>query len=128
MFYVHLNVIGDHVLKCKPLFFMYMISGWKLLSLQNHVKNVHYIQSYSQLNLYMRKKLLKNHSSHHPSSHVFGSKLISPLSHSSRAYGYKCGGAWIWNILWSPQIHPSWSYNICIRIITCISYGPYDKP
>jgi hypothetical protein len=36
---------------------MYMIGGWKLLSLQNYVKNVHYIQFYLHLNPHLGENL-----------------------------------------------------------------------
>jgi len=39
---------------------MYMISGWTLLSLQNHVKNVHYIQSYPHPNSYPKEDLYRS--------------------------------------------------------------------
>jgi len=37
--------------------FMYMIGGWKFPILQNHAKNVHYIQSYPHPNPYMGENL-----------------------------------------------------------------------
>ncbi len=59
---------------------MFMIGGWKLLSLQNYVKNVHYIQFYLHLNPHFGENLFQNYGPHYP-SHLLNYRPMLSLPH-----------------------------------------------